>query len=441
LSATAPASPQGRKLGPWLAAILVAGNMIGSGIYGLPATLGAVGGVSLLGWIAATIGALAAAGVFANLGRVSRSLDGVVGYAEEGLGRFWGFATALIYWMGLWVGVVGIAVVLPGYLAVFFPAFDTPVGRGLGTAGAIWLLTLVNLISAKAVARLGGLTLLVGLIPVLAIATAGWFWFDPGILAASWNVSGQSDLVAAQSAMVSAFWAYTGLESAAVAAAVVRDPERNVPFATLVGTGLAAIVYLSASTVITGLAPAAQFAKSSAPLALAFSRIAGPTAGKIVAVCALLKVAGTLGGWILLTAETARAGADVHLFPGRLAPAQRDAAPRRILIGMAVVMSAVALATISPTFGKQFGALVDVATVWSILPYVICALALLRLARALPGPRARLAARIGALIAAAVTAWTIATATLLTLWLTLALVAITVMLWFVRGRRARALAG
>jgi arginine:agmatine antiporter len=427
----------GRKLGPWLAAVLVAGNMIGSGIYGLPATLGAVGSVSLLGWVAATLGALAAAGVFADLGRVSRSLDGVVGYAEEGLGRFWGFATALIYWMGLWVGVVGIAVVLPGYLSVFFPGLDTPVGRALATAAAIWLLTLVNLVSAKAVARLSGLTLVVGLVPVLAIATAGWFWFNPHIFTASWNVTGRSDLSAMQSAMVSAFWAYTGLESAAVASAVVRDPARNVPFATLVGTGLAAVVYLAASTVITGLAPAGEFARSSAPLALAFSRIAGPTAGQVVAVCALLKVAGTLAGWILLTAETARAGADAHLFPGRLAPAQRDTAPTRILIGMAVVMSLVALGTISPTFGRQFGALVDVATVWSILPYVVCALALLRLARGFARPRVRLIARIGALVAVGFVGWTVATATPLTLWLTLALAVVTVLLWVFVGRRAR----
>lgn len=396
-----------------------------------------MGSVSLLGWIAATIGALGAAAVFATLGRISRSLDGVVGYAEEGLGRFWGFAMALMYWMGLWVGVVGIAVVLPGYLAVFLPGLDSPTGRALATAAAIWIFTLLNLVSAKAVARLGGLTLVVGLIPVLAIATIGWLWFDPTIFQRSWNVSGHSDLDALQSAMVSAFWAYTGLESAAVAAAVVRDPERNVPFATLAGTGLAAVVYLSASTVITGLAPASVFAQSSAPLALAFSRIAGPTAGKIVAVCALLKVAGTVAGWILLTAETARAGADVYLFPGRLAPQHRDDTPKRILIALAVIMSATALVTASPTFGRQFGELVNVATVWAIIPYVVCALALVRLAKALPSPRGRLMARTAAGVAILFTGWTIATSTMTTVWLTLVLAAVTVVLWFVYGRRAR----
>lgn len=425
-----------RKLGPWLAAMLVAGNMIGSGIYGLPATLGAVGSVSLLGWLVATLGAFATAAVFANLSRVSRSLDGVVGYAEEGLGRFWGFATAIVYWMGVWVGVVAIAVAVAGYLSVFVPAAGSPVGRAVATAGVIWLMTLLNLVGPRTVARFGGMTLLAGLIPVLAVATAGWFWFRPAVFVGSWNVSGHSDFHAMQASMVAAYWAYTGLESAAVVAAVVREPEKNVPFATLAGTALAAVVYLSASTVIMGLAPAREFALSSAPFALAFGKVAGPLAAAVVTVCALLKTSGTLGGWVLLTAETARAGADVHLFPGRLAPAQRSAVPRRILLAMAVVMSLVALGTISPTFGKQFDVLLDVSTVWSIIPYVICGLALLRLAKALP-PAPRLLARLGALLAIAITGWTIATGTEMTLWLTGALSVVTVGLWFAVGRRAR----
>lgn len=429
------AAARRRKLGPWLAAALVASNMIGSGLYGLPASLGKVGSVSLLGWGAATFGALAAASVFANLGRVSKSLDGVVGYSEEGFGRFWGFAMAIAYWMGLWVGCVAVALVVSTYLSVFIPAMASPTGRALGTVGAIWALTLLNMVSAKAVTRFGGVALIAGLAPVLGVATLGWLHFDPKLFEASWNVSGQSDLMAAQGAVIPAFWAYTGLESAAVAAVVVRDPEKNVPFATLTGVALAAVVYLAASAAIMGLAPASELANSAAPMALAFSKIAGPEAAQIVAVCALLKVAATLGGWILLTAETARAGADVHLFPGKLAPEQRDAVPTRILVVMAIIQSVVAFATISPTFGKQFDVIINVSTVWTIEPYVICSLVMVKLASRLQRPAARLAARIGALVAAAFTVWAIATSEALTLWLSLAMAIVTVILWFAWGRR------
>jgi arginine:agmatine antiporter len=273
---------------------------------------------------------------------------------------------------------------------------------------------------------------------VLAVATAGWLWFNPHTFAASWNVSGQSGLHAMQASMVAAYWAYLGVESAAVVAAVVREPEKNIPFATYWGIALAAAVYLSAATVIMGLAPAREFAASSAPFALAFGKVAGPTAALIVAACALLKTSGSLGGWTLMTAETARAGADAHLFPGRFAPEQRDQVPVRILLAMAVLMTGAALGSNSSSFGKQFGALLDVSTVWCIIPYVVCAFALLRLVRRLPRPRERVLARVAAAAAIAFTGWTIATGTLTTLWLTLALAVATVILWFAIGRRAGA---
>ena len=60
---------QHRKLGPVLATIVVAGNMIGSGIFLLPATLAGVGSVTLIGWLAASLGAVALALMFGKLAR------------------------------------------------------------------------------------------------------------------------------------------------------------------------------------------------------------------------------------------------------------------------------------------------------------------------------------------------------------------------------------
>ena len=57
-----------RGLGPISAMFLVAGNMIGSGLFLLPASLAAIGSASLVGWVIASVGALLIAGVFATLG-------------------------------------------------------------------------------------------------------------------------------------------------------------------------------------------------------------------------------------------------------------------------------------------------------------------------------------------------------------------------------------
>jgi len=225
-----------RKIGPVLATGLVAGNMIGSGVFLLPATLGAIGGVSLIGWLASTAAAFATAAVFANLGRISASLDGLVGYAGEGLGRFFGFSTAVIYWMAAWVGVVAMGVAAAGYFVVFTPGLAHPLPLALIAMATIWLFTLLNLVGARAVTRFSSLSLVAGLAPILGVAILGWIWFDPKVFAASWNVSGHSAFDAVKVSMISTFWAYTGFESAAVASAVVRDPQRNVPIGLYLGS-------------------------------------------------------------------------------------------------------------------------------------------------------------------------------------------------------------
>jgi arginine:agmatine antiporter len=427
-----------RKIGPLLATGLVAGNIIGSGVFLLPATLGAVGSISVVGWGLATLGAFVTTAVFASLGRISASLDGMVGYAGQGLGRFFGFSIGLIYWMGAWVGTVAMAVAVAGYFAVFAPGLARPVPLALTAVAAIWLFTLVNLVGARTAARFSGLSLIAGLAPILAVALLGWFWFDPRVFAGSWNVSGHSAVDAVRLSMISVFWAYTGFESGAVASAVVRDPQRNVPIATYAGTGLAALVYIAASVALMGLAPARALAASTAPFAFAAARALGPVAASLVALCALIKTGGTLNGWILVVAEAARAGADVHLFPGRLPPDRRDRPPVRILLGMAAVMSAAVLASISPTLGRQFAVLIDVSTVWTILPYMICCAALWRLAGGLGAP-ARRAARAAAGLAFGFNLWLITTGDAVTLGLTAALLAATAGLWLIAPSRRGAL--
>ena len=427
-----------RRIGPLLATGLVAGNIIGSGVFLLPATLGAIGSISVVGWVLATLGAFVTTAVFASLGRISASLDGMVGYAGQGLGRFFGFAIALIYWMGAWVGTVAMAVAVAGYFVVFTPSLAKPLPLALVAVGAIWLFTLVNLVGARAAARFSSLTLVAGLVPILAVGLFGWFWFDPRVFAGSWNVSGHSGVDAVRLSMISTFWAYTGFESAAVASAVVRDPQRNVPISTYAGTALAAAVYIAASVALMGLAPARELAASTAPFAFAAARVLGPVAASLVAICALIKTSGTLNGWILVVAEAARAGADVRLFPGRLAPQHRDRPPARIMIGMAAVMSAVVLASVSPSLGRQFQVLIDVSTVWTIVPYMICCAALWRLARGLDRP-ARIAARTASLAAFGFNLWLVTTGDAVTLWLTAALIAATAGLWLIApSRRAPA---
>jgi arginine:agmatine antiporter len=190
-------------------------------------------------------------------------------------------------------------------------------------------------------------------------------------------VSGESDLAAIKQSLVMVFWAYLGLESASVCAAVVENPERNVPLATVAGVLLAALVYMVVSAAMMGLASAHDLANSSAPFALVAGKIFGPVAGPLVACAGMLKALGTLAGWILLTAQTSRAAADHGLLPQIFARTRSGDTPVAGLLTAGIVGSVGVVMTISPTLGQQFGLLSEAATIFCLLMYLAsCAAAI-----------------------------------------------------------------
>ena len=399
--------PPARKIGLGLATVLVAGNMIGSGVFLLPATLAAIGSSTLIGWVIASAGAMLLAGVFALLGTLKPTPDGMVDYPAQ-LHPFFGFANWLLYWLSCWVGSPAVALAVTGYLSFFIPALNDPVLSVWTTIGVIWLMTLANVIGARTVARLGALTLVIGLAPIAVATVLGLLAFDPHVFAASWNVTGKPLAQAVGGSLAPIFWAFLGLESATVAAAVVRDPERNVARAALGGVGLAAVVYIAASIAMLGAIPADVLARSSAPFADAIRILAGPGVASVIAVCAMLKAAGTMGGWVLMTAESGRSGAAAGFIPKVLSSRDPDRTPVRDLLVTAVLMSIVIASSMSPTLGKQFGVLINIAVNLSMVAYALCALALIRFAGAITDPGKRFAARLMAMGGAGFAVWVVA---------------------------------
>jgi arginine:agmatine antiporter len=359
-----------RKLGPVLATMIVAGNMIGSGIFLLPATLAGVGSLTVLGWIISTFGALALALLFSKLARRKPMAGGPATYAFDAFGRFWGSQSSLWYWAACLIGNVAIATAASSYLSSFFGIDAGPLFGALFTVLLLWLVTVVNLVSPRFVGQFDGVLLIAGLIPLLLVVTIGWSAFDAAQFKASWNVSGQPLLHALPNSLALVFWAFTGLESASVAAAVVENPERNVPIATISGVLIAAVLYIGASIVIFGVAPAAEIAASNAPFALAAAKMMGPAAGPLVALCGGLKALGTLAGWVLMTAQVSRAAADHGLLPQMFARTRSGDTPVAGLIVAGFIGTAAILLTIAPTLGKQFGLLAEASTLFALLTYL-----------------------------------------------------------------------
>ena len=102
-------SEPGRKMSLLQATMLVAGNMIGTGLFLLPSTMAAVGGIAIFGWLIATAGASALGLCFAKLGELDPKPGGPYAYARDFLGPYAGFQTNYVYWFGNWIGNIAVA--------------------------------------------------------------------------------------------------------------------------------------------------------------------------------------------------------------------------------------------------------------------------------------------------------------------------------------------
>jgi arginine:agmatine antiporter len=181
--------------------------------------------------------------------------------------------------------------------------------------------------------------------------------------------------------MVLVFWAFTGLESAAVAVDVIDNPRRNLPIAALLGVAIAAAVYMACCTVLMGIVPARELAESSAPFALVATRMFGPAVAAAIVLTTMLKAMGTHGGWTLVCAATSKAAADNGSFPRLFARTDRRGIPARGLLVHGALMTGATFATMSPSIGQQFNKLIDVSVVLTLVCYCYSAIALCRMRR------------------------------------------------------------
>src|SRR3954468_23751381 len=97
-------SHSGRKMSLLQATMLVAGNMIGTGVFLLPVTLASVGSIAIFGWLVATAGGARLGLVFGKVGGLAPQEGGPYAYARAFLVPYVGFQTNSVYWFGNWIG-------------------------------------------------------------------------------------------------------------------------------------------------------------------------------------------------------------------------------------------------------------------------------------------------------------------------------------------------
>ncbi|RDI96971.1 putrescine-ornithine antiporter [Dyella solisilvae] len=358
--------------------VLVAVNMMGSGIIMLPANMAQVGAISLLSWLVTAVGSMAIAYGFAQAGLLNQRTGGMAAYAEDAYGKSGYFLTFFLYFLSLAIGNVAIAISAVGYLAAFFPAMSaTPIATCISVIGLIWLTTLANLGGPRITGRIGSITVWGVIIPVAGLSIIGWFWFKGATFSAAWNPQGLSLFKGIDSSIALTLWAFLGMESAAQNSDAVENPKRDVPMACMLGTLGAAVVYVLSTTVIQGIVPNKELAESTGPFALAYSQMFSPAVGNVIRALAILACLGSLLGWQFTISQTAKTAAEDRLFPTFFAKVNNMSAPVAGMIVMGIVQTLLAFSTISPSLSKQFSVLVNLAVVTNVIPYIISLSALM----------------------------------------------------------------
>ncbi|MCG9124186.1 amino acid permease [Laribacter hongkongensis] len=363
-------------LGLWMCIALVCGNMIGSGVFLLPSSLAPYGGLAIIGWVLTAIGAVLLALVFAGLTRSMPREGGPYGYTRDAFGDFAGFWIAWGYWIALWVGNAAIAVAFTSYLSGFFPVLASNHWAGGGTAIAlVWCVTLINLRGVESTGRMAVITTIIKLLPLLAIATIGLLWFNPDNLVFNPGNKPVGDSISAVAALT--LWAFLGMESASVPAGDVENPEKTIPRATIIGTLLAAVVYIGVTVAVMGVLPHDVLASSPAPMADAARVMWGDWAYAAVGLGAVVSCLGAINGWSLMPCHVSLAAARDGLFPRQFARLNGNHVPAWGLVVSSSLMTLLLVLNYSGSKGmvEIFNFIILLATMTTLLPYAFTAVA------------------------------------------------------------------
>ena len=391
-----------------MAVALVMGNMIGSGIFLLPASLAGFGGVSIIGWLVSAGGAVLLAMVFARLARLDPAAGGPYAYTRRAFGDLPGFLVAWGYWISVWTGMAALAVALVGYLAAFVPQLATArIPAAAVAISAVWVLVAVNVVGVRTAGWVQVVTTLLKLLPLAVVGIAGLLYFDASRFTvgdAGWRALSSS--VPAAAALT--LWAFLGLESATIPADSIQEPDVTIPRATIVGTTLTAAIYIVSTVGVMSILPAAALGSSTAPYADAARTAAGSWASAAVAAGAAISCFGALNGWILVSGQLPLAVARDGLFPRIFAQTSASGTPAAAMVIGGILATVTVGLNYTRDLVQLFTFLILLATLNTLTPYAFSAMAIFLMPDRAGVPPLTIAAKTSAALAFAFSLWAMA---------------------------------
>jgi APA family basic amino acid/polyamine antiporter len=316
-----------RMLGPWMTRALVISGVVGVGIYYLPIALAPLGGSVPIGWLISAVGVMSMAYCASRI--ISPDGGGIQAYVENELGPGAGFMVTWMTWCSSCVGNPAVALAAAAGLATIVP--------GLGNhlvllASAFFIvLTLVNLRGIKAVGELAIVTVLIKILPLIAVVVIAAILGGSGAPLQPIDVPPPSfGNIATASALC--LFALTGFEFSLSPVGKILNPERNLARALVFGLAGIAVTYLLVTVSLSLIMPNSAIARSIAPFPQAIGSYWGGLAGILAAAAMVVSAFGTLNASILACGEMLYSMALRNDMPRYFSRTNRFNAPHAALI-------------------------------------------------------------------------------------------------------------
>ncbi|SNT04149.1 amino acid/polyamine/organocation transporter, APC superfamily [Ekhidna lutea] len=367
-----------QKLGLWTSTSLVVGNSIGAGIFLAPAVLATYGSISLIGWLISGFGAYFLAQVFIKFSKVVPGKSGgPYTYSRAGLGDFAGFQVAWGYWISIWATNATIAIALVGYLGVFFPILkESPIASVVLGLAIVWSLVWLNARGIREAGIFQLITTVLKILPLIAISLIGLFFIEwSNFKPFNTGIATNFEAIAACTAFT--IFSYMGLESAAVPAEDIIEPDKTVRKATIIGLITVIVIYLISTSVLIGLLSVETLANSTAPFADAAKMLWGQTGEWLVAAGAVFSTLGALNGWILIQGQVPAVAAKDHLFPAAFKRTNKNNAPVGSLVLSTVLISLLMIMNYTKGLVEAFKFALLLASITALLAYLYTSVALI----------------------------------------------------------------
>jgi amino acid transporter len=285
-----------RAIGRWSLTALVVNSIIGSGIFGLPATV-----AGLLGKrsVVAVLIAGAAMGVimacYAEVASQFSEAGGPYLYARTAFGRLAGILVGWMLYLAQAAAPAANANLFVIYLAEFWPGAKEPWPRFVILTLLVGLLALINARGARQGTAVSNVFTVAKLLPLLMVVLAGAAVTI--IHPAPWGASGHLGVSTWMKAMVLLIFAYGGFESALTPMSEAKNPGRDAVFALFVALIACTAIYVLVQWVVVGvLGPGAT---TDRPLAEVARVTMGNRGAGLVAIGALVSIYGYLSAKML----------------------------------------------------------------------------------------------------------------------------------------------